>query len=241
MNDLQLRARWGPDYYQYMCPDKQKYLNAAHVLNFDCLLKWIMKYAPGCQLHIAGGEPLLRPDIEDQLEKLCWAGIPLVVLTNGLLIDQRPRLLKMPLKWIVTHHTGAPLRKWIDNVKLIQHRPYMTCRVLATDHEKENKRTLEKQYDGLNFHWQRLKCTREVEGPCHDCDDLPFVASQVIHLIEADGSVYPCNKKTHGAIGNILNSTYLPHKAKEFDRMAAGCARGGICGAYQTAYMAFRM
>lgn len=240
LNDLQLRAKWGPDYYKRMCPDKSKFLNAAHVLNFEALLKWIGTYAPGCQLHISGGEPLLRPDIESQLEKLCWAGIPVTVFTNGLLIDQRPNLFKMPLKWVVTHHTGAPFKKWRDNVELIRHRPYFVCRVLATEHEKVNKEEIQKQYSGLNFYWQRLNCTREIPGRNYDPDDLAHVASKVIHLVEADGRVYACNKATRPPIGNILDLSYNPETARQYDRQAATCAKSGLCGAYQSAFMLFR-
>lgn len=241
LNALQLDAKWGHGWFERMCPDKNRYLNPNDVLNFDYLRKWLAKHARGCQVHIAGGEPLLRPDIEEQIEKLCFDGIPVTILTNGTLIERRPALAALPAKWIVTHHRGAEFTAWRRNVEMIRHRPYMVCRVITSENEEKDRHQIEKQYRGLNFFWQKMNSTRIIPWPGYADADLPHIASGVIHLIEADGRIFACNRSNRAPIGHILNDSYDHEMAKKHDRKAISCVMGGICGAYQTAYMAYRL
>lgn len=234
LNDLQLRAKWGADYYRRMCPDKTRFLNKFDILEFDYLIKWLKKHAPNAQLHISGGEPLLRPDIEDQIQKVIDAGINTTIFTNGLLIAKRPRLLSMPLAWMVAHHTPNDFVEWRRNVDLVRNRPLLTTRVLRTKEEIDNKDEIAIQYDGLNFVWSRFNGLKEIpfETPTAD---RPCVASAVLHLIVPDGRVFPCNLETTAPIGHILTGDYWPERGRRQDTMAQQCVIGGNCGAYQSA------
>jgi hypothetical protein len=234
LNDLQLRAKWGADYYRRMCPDKTRFLNKFDILDFDYLIKWFRKNTPDARIHISGGEPLLRPDIEGQIQKLIDAGINTTIFTNGLLIAKRPRLLSMPLAWLVAHHTPNSFAEWRRNVDLIGNRPLLTTRILRTRDEIENKDKIARQYDGLNFVWSRFRGLKEVNYDIPTAD-RHCVASGGLHLIRPDGRVYPCNCTTTAPIGHILTGDYWPERARRVDTMAKQCILNGNCGAYQSA------
>jgi organic radical activating enzyme len=234
LNDLQLRAKWGQDYYRRMCPDKNRFLNKYDILEFDYLIKWINTHAPAAEIHISGGEPLLRPDIEDQIQKMVTAKISTTIFTNGLLIAERPRLLSMPLSWVVAHHTPNDVQKWRRNVELIQNRPFLTTRVIRSHKELMQKNEIAKQYEGLNFVWSRFRGFKMMDFDRPKNDEF-HIASGVIHLIVPDGRVFPCNLETASPIGHILTGDYWPDRARCQDSMARQCVMGENCAAYQSA------
>lgn len=206
----------------------------SHILDFDYLIKWRKKHAPLSEIHVSGGECLLRPDIERQIEKMVSADIPVTVFTNGLLISKRKQLLDMPLKWHVTHHDCNPFGLWRANVDLIRHRPHIACRVVYGKDKEATMLRFSRLYDGLNFHW--AICNGLKEGDWKPVrEDLPRIASGCIHLIVPDGRVYACNCSKRPPIGHIAQGSYSPGLAKRWDREARQCAIGGNCPAYQTA------
>lgn len=239
MTDLEMRAQYGHDYFDRLCPDKKRFLNAKDVLDFDFLIKWITKYCPLCELHLSGGECLLRPDIEHQIQKLVNANIKTTIFTNGMLIAKRPKLTGMPLKWVIAHHLPNPIDKWLENVKLVGSRPIITTRLITCDKERDNKDKIAADYDGLNFYWSRGNgCklgTNLVPNP--DPDDVNNIASRTIHLIVPDGRVFPCNVHTRSPIGHIMTMEYYPERARKQDAHAKQCVIGQKCSAYQTARM----
>lgn len=187
-------------------------------------------------MHLSGGEPLLRPDIETQVEKIVSAGIAATITTNGMLISKRRRLLKMPLKWIVTHHECNDFEKWRFNADLIKKRPHIACRLLYGAASPCSAPQLEPLYKGLNFMWSRLHGLRLTDWkPVFD--DLSCIASDVIHLIEPSGHVYPCNNNSKSPIGNINTMEYDKRRAFKSNGGCAECIKGGMCGAYQTAVL----
>ena len=206
------------------------------LLNVDRLIIWIKKFTPKCVLHISGGEPLLRPDIEDQIEKLVNNQIPLTITTNGMLISKRRRLLTMPLKWIVTHHECNDLVKWRANADLIADKPHIACRLLYGAANRDTEKELEPHYSGLNFMWSQLNGLRIT--PWHSrYEDRYRIATEVIHLIEPNGVVYPCNANKRPPIGNIYTMEYFPEMARGLNGNCAECVKGGLCGAYQSAVL----
>lgn len=209
---------------------------ADEVLDVDQLISWILRYTPKCRLHISGGEPLLRPDVEDQIQKLVNRGIPVTMTTNGMMIHKRPRLLTMPLTWIVTHHECNDFKKWRANADLIADKPHIACRLLYGGANIETVRSLEGQYSGLNFMWGRLHTLRVTDWTPNP-DDLHCVASDVIHLIEPNGIVYPCNNNSKRPIGNIYRMTYSKATAREMNGQARQCVKGSLCAAYQSAVL----
>ena len=235
--DLELRQKFGKNYYDELCPDKRRFLNKKDILDFDYLIKWLLKFAPGCELHVSGGECLLRPDIEEQIAKVVAAGISTTIFTNGMLIKKRPKLTAMPLKWVVAHHLPNDFTKWRENVELIAHRPIMTTRLIMSDNEDHNREKIAEQYEGLNFYWGRgngNKCGVQMEL---NKADLNCVASGILHLIVPDGRVFPCNVHSTYAIGHIMAMKYKPGTAKIQDSHARQCILSNACSAYQTARM----
>jgi radical SAM protein with 4Fe4S-binding SPASM domain len=204
------------------------------ILNFDSLVLWLQRYAPAACVHVSGGEPLLRPDIETQIAKLVVAGIPTTITTNGILIEKRPQLLDMPLKWIVTHHEANDFEIWRRNADLIREKPHIACRLITGCVTPENKHEFEYLYAGFNFMWGRLWGLRCTEwNPLQA--DMPHIASDVLHLIEPDGTIYPCNHSNHPSIGNINSMEYDKVPAIRQDPQCWACIRGGLCQAYQSA------
>jgi hypothetical protein len=252
MTDLQTREIHGADYYRKMCPDKNRFLNKKDVLNFAALETWIYRncilnlFPEKIELHISGGEPLLRPDIEDRIQQLLTLNDELIVetghhlritiFTNGLLISKRPRLLDMPLKWVVAHHMPNSLDKWLKNARLVANRPHMACRILLHPNEVAQKEQLQEKYCDLHFHWIRGNGLRQEVWE-YNADDLDCIASRVIHLIVPDGRVFPCNVVDTAPIGHIHRMTYSPELAAMQDAHAKQCVTAGSCPAYQSAVL----
>lgn len=237
LNNLQIRELFGPDYYNRLCPDKTRWLNKADILDFDCLLLWLTKFTPAAQIHVSGGEPLLRPDIENQIEKLLNAGFRTTVFTNGMLIDKRPRLADMPLTWVIAHHPPNDINKWRQNVDLVCHQRIFTTRVLYRDDELKQKDSIRNLYTGLPFFFSNAATRKkEVDIPFNP-DDLGCIASEVLHLIVPDGRVYRCNNDKSPPIGNIMSNEYYPEIAKTSDNDARQCVKSGLCPAYISALM----
>ena len=241
LTDLELRGKFGKNYFERMCPDKKVYLNKKDILDFDYLIKWIHKFVPSCELHVSGGECLLRPDIEDQIEKIVSAGISTTIFTNGMLISKRPRLHSMPLKWVVAHHLPNPLDKWLENVKLIAHRPILTTRLFTESLEIEKSDEIAKDYEGLNFYWCRGNGLKQGAEGFANKDDFKTIASEGIHLIVPDGRVFPCNVHSHYEIGHVMRMEYAPDKARKQDSHSYQCVISNKCPAYQTARMVYEL
>jgi MoaA/NifB/PqqE/SkfB family radical SAM enzyme len=202
------------------------------LLNVDRLIQWVHCFTPGAVLHISGGEPLLWDDIESALEKIVKADIQATVTTNGLLIAKRPRLLELPLKWLVTHHRGVDFEKWHKNAVLIREKPHLVCR-LALEPENKAPKVAEK-YSAFNFAFGCINGLRVLDWQPRPLD-FNCVASATIHLIEPDGRVFPCNNAKTNQIGDIHGMWYDRELARSRDRQARACVRGGCCAAYQSA------
>lgn len=213
-----------------------KTLPRHEVLDVDQLILWRNKFTPESVIHLSGGEPLLRPDIEIQVEKLIKAGISVTITTNGLLIHRRPRLLKLPLKWIVTHHECNDYAKWKRNADLIADKPHIASRVIWGQVTEQNRHDFDHLYVGLNFMWAPLWRPRLTDWSANK-NDFDCVATKVIHLIEPDGRVYPCSSAKKPSIGNIYSMTYHPETADHLNTQCRECVSKFLCGAYQTAVL----
>lgn len=211
-------------------------IESSERLDFDALLRWIREFTSDCRVHISGGEPLLRPDIETEVEKLVNAGIPCTITTNGMLISKRPAMLTMPLQWIVTYHPHNRFEHWIENAKLIRNKPHIVSALFSGQIPAG---ALEARYAGFNFCWAKINGLRVIPGWKPRGKDLTCAASEVFHLIEPNGLVYPCNCTSRGAIGDIYMMTYQRGMARKMDRIARMCIRAGLCPAYQTAATEF--
>lgn len=237
LNDQQLRAKWGADYYRRMCPDADRFLNKKDVMDFDCLIRWLLRFTPGARIHISGGEPLLRPDIETQVQKVIDAGFITTIFTNGMMIHERPKLRDMPLCWVVAHHPPNDLDKWRRNVSLIIKKRVYTTRVLHNSSEIERKEEIRRLYADFPFFFS-YSAARRKELPCvPNPEDLNCIASGVLHLIVPDGRVYACNDDRHPPIGHILKMEYHPQMAKSSDRQARQCVKSNLCPAYMSALL----
>jgi MoaA/NifB/PqqE/SkfB family radical SAM enzyme len=204
------------------------------LLDFDRLIQWLHCFTPGAVVHVSGGEPLLWDGIETAVEKLVHADIPTTITTNGLLIGNRPRLLKLPLKWIVTHHRGVCFEKWHRNALLIRDKPHIACRLVRNPEEITQQNA--QRYNDFNFAWAPMNGLRIIDWRPRALD-FNNVASGTMHLIEPDGIVYPCSCKAH-QIGNVYAMTYDRKLAKGRDATARRCVQGGLCPAYQSAVLA---
>lgn len=204
------------------------------ILDFERLIQWMHCYTPGAALHISGGEPLLWDGIEDAVQMVVENDIPATITTNGLLIEKRPALHDMPVKWLVTHHQGAPFEKWHRNASLIRHRPHLVCRLAKRGEALDPK--IAAKYDDFNFCWSIIYGLRQIPWNPR-ITDLHSVASATIHLIEPNGRVFPCNCRTGGEIGNIHGMWYDRKRARQKDHSARQCVKGGCCQAYQSAVL----
>jgi organic radical activating enzyme len=241
LNDYELRVKFGVEWWHEQCPDKDRFLNPADVLSFEYMAAWLHEYRPGATIHLSGGEPLLRPDIEEQTAILIEAGFQVVMFTNGLLIDERRRLLDMPLKWCVTFHqnSGLSVQDFLGKIEPIRSRsrPLIVHTVISNMLQAKALSLFRHYFDGYRFFekWHKNPTRTTVPGFKYDPADVFDIASNRLSLITPDGAVYPCNTCRIGPVGNIYQGTFDAAKAAMMDVSSAECIRRNCCPAYQTA------
>jgi organic radical activating enzyme len=232
-NDLQLRVKYGENYYHKMCPDFRRYLNKKDVLDYRFLVHWLTKNKPGAIVYLSGGEPLLRPDIVEGTKMLLQSGFKVVMMTNGMLIPKHPELLELPIAWIIAHHQQNPIDKWLKAVEPIKWRPHIATAVQFGD-TYDNPQKYEPAYKGFNFFWRRCRggfIGMKLSGPTTN------VATDFMNLINPDGRVWPCNSQAFGTIGHIYTGEYNPENGAAANEHVKQCVKASHCGAYQTALM----
>lgn len=231
LNDLQLQKRFGKWYFMD-CPDKNRFLSPHNVLELPFLLYWLQRHTPHAVVHLSGGEPLLRPDIESITGELVRAGFEVTIFTNGLLIPARAELLDMPIKWVVTHHDPQPLADFLRTIEPIRWRPHQITRVLDAG---AGAGGLMAEYRGFNFvpRWRNKPQLKKWFRPRPG--DIDRIASDVLHFITPDGRVFPCNSMFWDPIGHIYTGKYHPKDVEMINMICADCIKLNKCGAYQSA------
>jgi hypothetical protein len=237
MNDLQLQKKFGKWYFMD-CPDKNRYLSPHNVLEVPYLLFWLQRFTPHAVVHLSGGEPLLRPDIESFTGHILQAGFEVTIFTNGLLIPSRPELLDMPLKWVVTHHDPQPLTDFLRCIEPIRTRPHQITRVFdagGAGAGDELGAELGANYEGWNFvpRWKNRPQRKVWFRPRPE--DVHRIASEILHFITPDGRVFPCNSMFWDPIGHIYTGEYHRKDVEMVDLTCEHCIELNRCAAYQTA------
>lgn len=231
MNDLQLQKRFGQWYFN-TCPDKARFLSPHNVLELPYLLFWLQRHTPHAVVHLSGGEPLLRPDIESFTGELVRAGFEVAIFTNGLLIPARAELLDMPIKWVVTHHNPQSHADFLRCIEPIKHRPHQITRVLDAG---AGAGGLMAEYPGFNFvpRWENTpQLKRSFRARPGDVDRI---ASDVLHFITPDGRVFPCNSMFWDPIGHVYTGEYTRKDVDMINITCAHCLKLNRCAAYQSA------
>jgi MoaA/NifB/PqqE/SkfB family radical SAM enzyme len=211
------------------------------ITNFEKTIEWINRYRHGASVHVSGGEPLLRPDIVEQVKRIVDNGNETTIFTNGIALRKHHELLEFPVKWCVTYHLdcGVPVDDWLRLVDPIKSRRHVLHTVVST--LEHFKRTYElKPYfegSGWNFYekWDRRPektMLPNFKAPAEDIDDI---ASNRLTLIVPNGLVYPCNNVQEGAIGNVFDLSFDSEKALSMNEKTRSCALRNACSAFQTA------
>ena len=230
LNDVEIRERFGIHYYKEMCKDSTL-LNAADVMDVDYLSKWLNSWRKDSVVHITGGEPLLRPDIEAFISKICETH-KVVLYTNGTFIKRRPKLLSLPIFWHVTYHRRqTKMSIFRDNIDIIREKPHRICCVLFRGDDKDIEK-LNREFKGYDFVPIWAFDPRRSEGT-PDKADMDAPASKLFNLITPDGTIWPCNKCLDG-LGSIYSNTFDEEKARFYDKRSRKCLKRGECSAYKT-------
>lgn len=245
LNYYELCDKYGFGFHERMCPEPDKYLDAKDVLDFDAMIAWVKKYRPDAHIHISGGEPLLRPDIEEQVAKVC-AEFETTIVTNGQLISKRPKLLDLPVKWLLTwHNEQCTSEVFLKNADLIKDKPHLIT--LIVDEIPEGQKNngmmeLSKTYGGpFNIETKPNVKKRINKNFTYNPEDLNDIASRGIMLIQPNGPVVGCNKNHRGtwdrykSASNIYTMTCDEDNLSINNDRAKGCVANNRCSAYQTA------
>jgi organic radical activating enzyme len=239
LNDYQLRRELGDNYWDDLCPDPARYLNPKDLLDFDALIEWIEIFRPAARnIHLSGGEPLLRPDIEIQTKKLTDRGYSVSIFTNGQLISQRPGLLALPLKWAVTYHqpSGISVRDFLTQLSYLQGRPVVVHTVVQTYKQTQALPSLREAFRAYKF---VVKIDHDTDNSFPNfipySEDLDDIASNRISLVIPTGAVFPCNSARAGAVGNIYEPSFDAQAARAMDAVARACVERNECAAYHSA------
>ncbi len=176
------------------------------VLDIDQLLKWCAEFTPYCDLHITGGEPLMRNDIADILKKCLDAGHRTSLFTNGILINSRPEILELPIAYHVTHHfdSGVSYDSFFESIKNVPKDRIVVARVYAGKEPLNNKTGVEKIYQERGYDVQWIS----KFGTYHSKPYVGGKQPQQILLIGQYGEVFPCSTIKHGQLGSIYEMTF---------------------------------
>ena len=241
LNYYELCEKHGFKFHDNMCPEPEKYLDANDVLDFDYAIKWIKEHRPGAHIHISGGEPLLRPDIEDIVEKVS-AEFETTIVTNGQLISKRPRLLDMPVKWLVTYHLNQiPFDKWLAQARLIKDKPHLATVVMTYEMRKNGWKAPKELQEEFNFEYRWNTAPKLLKDFKYNPEDLGDVASHRIMIIQPNGPVMGCNKPQRGpwerykSHSNVYTGACDEKQLSEHNERADNCIKSNRCAAYQTA------
>ena len=230
LNDFEIRERCGVNYYKKMCDD-DALLNAADVMDVEYLAAWLATWRKDAVVHITGGEPLLRPDIESFVEKIATTH-KVVLYTNGSLINRRKKLLDIPIFWHVTYHKEQiTLARFTEIIAAIKDKPHRVSSVLRRS-DRADLDGLKKNFKGYDFEPVLADRPKRVSGrPA--AVDLKSPASKLFNLITPCGTVWPCNACSE-PVGSIYTNTFDEKKAQVYDKMARRCLRRGLCFGFKT-------
>jgi organic radical activating enzyme len=240
LNYYQLCEKYGFGFHERMCPEPENYFNAKDILDFNYAIKWIKKYRPESHIHISGGEPLLRFDIEEEIKKITDEFITTVV-TNGRFISIREKLLDLPLKWLVSYHpTQIPLDEFLEEISLIKNKPHLITTVL-TEEMEENNWKAPKEFSEYNFEIKYDKNPMRDILFKYNPEDLNDISSHRILMIQPNGCIVGCNKTHRGSFhryksaNNIYAMTIDEEDLAINNVRAYNCVLNNRCSAYQTA------
>jgi len=230
-------ARWDP-------PGDWSKVPREDLLDVEALDRWLSTFTPGARLHISGGEPLLRPDVEDAVELLARRH-KIVIFTNGQFVHKRSRLVGLSVSWLVTWHSSqVSLGEFVRQVEALRGKPVVARTVLVMREDIQRLEALKAALPWAAAHhaaWNR-NARKSFPGfrPPTD-ENVGRVASQRLHLIvpRNGGEIWPCNScaAACGPIGNLTNNWYSPERAGAMDIRARECVISNKCAAYQDAVL----
>lgn len=208
-----------------------RFLHPADVLDVDYLATWLATWRKNAVVHLTGGEPLLRPDIESFVKKIATTH-KVVLYTNGTLIDRREKLLDLPIFWHVTYHKEQiALARFTENIAAIKDKPHRISSVLGSGEEPDMD-GLKRHFEGYDFEPVWADKPKYLQGR-PTAVDLKSPASNLFNLITPCGTVWPCNACSE-PVGSIYTNTFDKKKAQGYDKMAKTCLRRGLCFAFKT-------
>lgn len=214
------------------------FIAAKNVLDIPSALYWLDMYRPNSEIHLSGGEPLLRPDIESVVNLCLASRRKVTVFTNGQMLPLRECLHELPLQWVVSWHFDAvSLEYFLSCIEPLRGKAKASIQAIVyRDIDEQAMGIVEKAFGGFDFRFRFADQTSKTwdlwELP-EGCIDKP---AEFLTLIEEDGNVYPCSSKIWGPIGSIydpFNSNF--QSIEVFNAHAAQCFREHKCGAHLSA------
>jgi organic radical activating enzyme len=211
------------------------------LLDFRATVDWLNLYRPGAEAHVMGGEPMVCKDIESKIQLLIDAEYPVTLYTNGQRISTCPKLLDMPMTWIVTFHQDArfPIDKFLEQIEPLRGRKNVVIHtIMHMEWHEEQIDFLTEKLSGFAFFpkWAGQFSRTWTDWGLPDPEPVIDAAERLL-LIEPPGGVFPCNTQSRGPCGNVYEKTYYPELAQSMNEAASGCFAAKNCGAFLTATM----
>jgi organic radical activating enzyme len=214
-------------------------------LDFDATIKWLDRFRPDTEIHLMGGEPLLLDTIEADTKKLIDAGYRVTMYTNGEHVRRRPKLLDLPLRWIVAYHQGddagntRPIGQYLEQIEQLRGCPNVLVQtVLHEEWHEGNVDKLVAAFDGFLFipRWANdHRRSWETAGLINV--EIPEHPASHIMLIEPWGDVFPCNYRGRGRCGNVYDMTLDQILCDDWDTHVMSCFENHSCGAFYSSVL----
>ena len=239
MNPYELEKRFGKNWYEKK--HDGTLMNPEDVLSFDALAEWICvnhgdRLIEGTlSVHLSGGEPLLRPDIEEMA--VFAVDFDLVICTNGKLIKRRTELVDADVKWLVAYHReSVSLEEFVEQIQPIKNKKHLVITVVHSADDLNAMPETKKSLADFNFEIRYNRNPSATDFSFrHRPEDVAHIASRVLQFVTPDGFVYPCNSQKFGHIGNVYSGQYEKEFAEFLDSHLTQCIKTNGCAAYQTA------
>lgn len=223
--------------------DPVPFIAARDVLDVPSTLDWIGIHRTESSVHISGGEPLLRPDIETIVNQCLDRGFETTIFTNGQLLHNHQSLFDLPVGWVLTwHQSEINAEVFLKEIAPLRDKKIFVNTILPYDpnwkvFEEDKKVFYDNGFDLYpRINWWNMQTADLWELKPTRVENI---ASNYLTLIEPNGMVFPCNSWDWGPIGNVYSGECNDSLARSIDDHAEKCCIvDRRCGAFLTAQMA---
>lgn len=178
----------------------------------DDIIAWTSMFTPGVPVHVTGGEPCMREDLTELIERLLINGHKVSLDTNGTLLCNHTGLNDMPIAYHVTWHRAQVTKEeFVCNLKGYEKSRMLISSVIPQGTEPPFNLSDELGINAWSLKWIVDRTGYHGEKPAHRSggpnDSMIFIGQ--------GGEIFPCSKP-YETYGSIYDLSFDVSKSKSF-------------------------